>query len=147
MICPKPKSAIHCLTKLFPIYQNKPWTIRRRDDCSVDPSFHRTILNIAGFLNRKKNPQEQPKKFPVYTRHQNVWSGWPVCDVKWLCSRGHEWRMEGCHSHQLFNIWFLWHEVLFYEMKLKTSKFKVLAFWDQCRYISWWNSNHKLFIS
>ena len=25
---------ITCLTELFPIYQNKHWTIRRRDNCS-----------------------------------------------------------------------------------------------------------------
>ena len=32
MICPNTKSATHCLTELFPIYQNKHWTIRLRDD-------------------------------------------------------------------------------------------------------------------
>ena len=40
LICPKLKSAIHCLTKSFPIYQNKSWIIQRRDDRSFDPSFH-----------------------------------------------------------------------------------------------------------
>ena len=35
---------IHCPTKLFPIYQNRPWTIQRRDDCSVDPFFQHIIL-------------------------------------------------------------------------------------------------------
>ena len=47
--CPKAKSATHCLTELFPIYQNKHWTIRRRDDRSVDPSSHHIILKIVGF--------------------------------------------------------------------------------------------------
>ena len=47
-----------------------------------------------------------------YTGRQNGWSGWPVYEVRCLCSRRQEWRMEGCHSHQLFNIWFLWHEEL-----------------------------------
>ena len=49
--CPKSKSLSHCLTELFPIYQNKHWIIRRQKDCSVDPLFHRIILNIVGFLN------------------------------------------------------------------------------------------------
>ena len=31
---------------------------------------------------------------------------------KCLCSRGQECGREDCHSHQLFNIWFLWHKVL-----------------------------------
>ena len=48
--CSKSKSLSHCLTELLPIYQNKHGTIRRRDDCSVDPSSHRIILNIVGFL-------------------------------------------------------------------------------------------------
>ena len=50
MICPKTKSATRCLTELFPIYQNKHWIIRRQDDPSVDPSFHRIILKIVGFV-------------------------------------------------------------------------------------------------
>ena len=48
--CPKSKSLSHCLTELFPIYQNKHWTIRLRDDCSVDPSSHHNILKVVGFL-------------------------------------------------------------------------------------------------
>ena len=51
MICPMTKSATHCLTELFPIYQNKHWTIRRRDNHSVDPSSYRIILKIVGFQN------------------------------------------------------------------------------------------------
>ena len=47
-----------------------------------------------------------------YTHCQNVWHGWPVYEVKCLCSRGQEWGREDCHSHQLFSIWFLWHEVI-----------------------------------
>ena len=47
-----------------------------------------------------------------YTRVQNVWSGWPVYEVKCLCFGGQEWEREGSHSHQLFNIWFLWYEEL-----------------------------------
>ena len=42
----------------------------------------------------------------------NVWGGWPVYEVKCSCSRGQEWKKEGCHSHQLFNICFLWYEEL-----------------------------------
>ena len=48
--CPKSKSLSHCLTQLFPIYQNKPWTIRQQDYRFVDPSSHRIILKIVGFL-------------------------------------------------------------------------------------------------
>ena len=49
MICPKTKSATHCLTELFPIYQNKHWTIGRWDDHSVNPSSHHIILKIVRF--------------------------------------------------------------------------------------------------
>ena len=50
LICPKTKSATHCLTELFPIYQNKHWTIRWHDNPFVDPSSHRIcILKIVGF--------------------------------------------------------------------------------------------------
>ena len=48
--CPKSKSLRHCLTELFPIYHNRHWTIRQRDNSSVDPSSHRVILMIVGFL-------------------------------------------------------------------------------------------------
>ena len=47
---PKTKSVTHCLTELFPIYQNKYWTIKRQNDCSVDPSTHHILLKIVGFL-------------------------------------------------------------------------------------------------
>ena len=42
--CPKAKSANHCITKLFPIYQNKNWTIRRQDNHTVVPLSCPTIL-------------------------------------------------------------------------------------------------------
>jgi hypothetical protein len=48
--CPKSKSLSHCPAELVQIYQNKHWTIRRWDDCSVGPSSHRIILKIVGFL-------------------------------------------------------------------------------------------------
>lgn len=91
--------------------------------------------------------------FYNYTGHQNVWYGWPVYDVKCLCSKGQKWGREGCQSHKLFNIWVLWHEKpliwivslltskwqgleiwnarfqLLYEIELMTFKFKVLPFW------------------
>ena len=42
-----------------------------------------------------------------YTRAQRVWHGWPVYELKCLCSRGPEWGREGdFHSHQHFTIWF-----------------------------------------
>ena len=50
MKCPRSKSANHCLTELFSIYQNKHWTIRRRDDHIVFPSSHRIISKIDWFL-------------------------------------------------------------------------------------------------
>ena len=50
-----PKSLSHCLTELFQIYQNKPWTIRWRDGRSVGPSSHRIILKIVGFQVPVKN--------------------------------------------------------------------------------------------
>ena len=41
----------------------------------------------------------------MYTRAQNVWSGWSVYDVlKCSCSRGQESGRKGCHSHDIFNI-------------------------------------------
>ena len=36
----------HCLTELFPIYQNKHQTIRRWNDPSVDPSSYCIILKV-----------------------------------------------------------------------------------------------------
>ena len=60
--CPKSKSLSHCLTELFPIYQNKQWTIRQQDNCSVDPSSHRIILKIVGY---------QLLWFRRYNLHQN----------------------------------------------------------------------------
>ena len=48
--CPKSKSLSRCLSELFPIHQNKHWTIRRRrDNRSVDPSSDSIILKIVGF--------------------------------------------------------------------------------------------------
>ena len=49
LVCPRTKSASHCLTELFPIYQNKHWTIRRRDDHILVQSSHRNISKIDGF--------------------------------------------------------------------------------------------------
>ena len=45
-ICPRTKSASQCLTELFPIYQNKHWTIRWRDDHIVVQLSHRNIFKI-----------------------------------------------------------------------------------------------------
>ena len=50
LICPRTKLASHCLSELFPIYQNKHWTIRRRDDHIVVQSSHCNISKIDGFL-------------------------------------------------------------------------------------------------
>ena len=50
LTCSKTKSETHCLTKLFSIYQNKHWTIKRREDRSIGPTSHHIILKILGFL-------------------------------------------------------------------------------------------------
>ena len=47
--CPKSKSLSHCLTELFSIYQNKHWTIRRRDDHSVEQLSNCILFKIVGF--------------------------------------------------------------------------------------------------
>ena len=44
--CPKAKPSTHCLTKLFPIYQTKNWTIRQLDDQTIVPLTHRIMLKI-----------------------------------------------------------------------------------------------------
>ena len=44
--CPRTKSASHCLTEIFPIYQNKHWTISRRDNHIVVPLSNRIKLKI-----------------------------------------------------------------------------------------------------
>ena len=106
-----------------------------------------------------------PTKFipgHFYTQAQNFCPRWPIYKVKWLCSRWQKWKREGCYSHQCqYLILMTWRacdlnlvmisslaskwQVLkvgmpifqpFYEMKLKTSEFKVLAFWS---HISWPN--------
>ena len=47
-----------------------------------------------------------------YTWAQNVCPGWLAYELKCLCCRGQIWVREDCHSHQLFNIWYLWYEEL-----------------------------------
>ena len=47
--CPKSKSLSHCLTELFPVYQNKHWTIKQWDNHSVDPPSNRIKLKIVRF--------------------------------------------------------------------------------------------------
>ena len=47
--CPKAKSATHSLTELFPIFQNKHWTIKQWEDRTVVPSSHCIILKSVGF--------------------------------------------------------------------------------------------------
>ena len=47
--CPRAKSTNHCRTELFSIYQNKHWTIRRRDNHIVVPSSHHIKLKIDWF--------------------------------------------------------------------------------------------------
>ena len=51
--CPKAKSATHCLTELFQIYQNKHWIIRQQDNHTVVPSSRRILLKIVSFYSSK----------------------------------------------------------------------------------------------
>ena len=55
LICPRAKSSNHCLTELFSIYQNKHWTIRRRDDHIVVPSSNRIKSKIDWIQDRGIN--------------------------------------------------------------------------------------------
>ena len=64
--CPKSKSLSHCLTELFPIYQNKHWTIRWRDDHTVVPSYHCIILKIVEFLKVPHRPPLNYNDIYVY---------------------------------------------------------------------------------
>ena len=62
LICPRTKSANHRLTELFSIYQNKHWTIRRRDDHIVVPSSNLIkskidwiVHSVAKVFNKSKD--------------------------------------------------------------------------------------------
>ena len=66
LICPKNKSASHCPTKLFPIYPNNHWTIRRWDDHIVVPSSNRIKLKIDWFLVRKWISYNGVKGFLIF---------------------------------------------------------------------------------
>ena len=70
LICPKKKSASHCPTKLFPIYPNNHWTIRRRDDHIVVPSSNRIKLKIDWFLYSSGN--SHPKEEAVWFSAEEV---------------------------------------------------------------------------
>ena len=65
-----PKLLSHCLTELFPIYQNKHWTIRRQDNCSVDLLSHHIILKIVRF---------QYTIFHVLQASTYFWVANPLC--------------------------------------------------------------------
>ena len=98
-----------------------------------------------------------------YTRVGNVCPGWPVYGVKCLCSRWQEWEREPLPLAFQYLILMVWRHFdlnlviisllaskcqgfkvempvfqPFYEMKLKTSNFKVLAFCSQ------WNHNDQI---
>ena len=64
-------STTHFLTELFPIYQNKHWTIKWWNDCSVDPLSHRIILKIVGFLYSSPFSSFGIKKRVLCTMHPN----------------------------------------------------------------------------
>ena len=100
--------------------------------------------------------------FHAYTGRQNVWSRWPVSEVKCLSMfqrvgmrKGGlpvpqafqylnlmTWRAYDLDLVMVYSLALKWQGLkvgmpvfqLFYEMKLKTSKFKVLAFLGQWRY-------------
>ena len=82
MICPKTKSATHSLTELFPIYQNKYWTIRQQDDHSVNPLPHCIILKIVGFY--KIISELKPtvtRKFSSHYAKTTKNEFWPHCAI------------------------------------------------------------------
>ena len=94
------------------------------------------------------------------TRAQNVCPGWPVYDLKCLCCRVWEWdrglpllpafsylilmTWRTCDSNlvMMFSLASKWQALKvgmpiyqpFYEINLRTSELKVLAFWSQWRY-------------
>ena len=72
MICPKPKSAIHCLTKLFPIYQNKSSNIRRWDGCSVDPSYYIEDCRISLLHSQNSQKYTLPSFFAQFVTYSLV---------------------------------------------------------------------------
>ena len=66
--------------------------------------------SVNGYVIRKFNPKLLlslwilQKILFFYTLAQNVWSEWPVYEVKCLYSRIREWERKNCHSHQHCNI-------------------------------------------
>ena len=66
MKCPRAKSSNHCLTELFSIYQNKHWTIRRRDNHIVVQSSHLNISKIDWLLVLIMNMSLWPKRVHIY---------------------------------------------------------------------------------
>ena len=81
---PRAKSANHCLTELFSIYQNKHWTIRRRDDHIVVPSSNHNKWKIDWLLvihytkASLKRKQVSIKGFVFFLIHflrKNMFSG------------------------------------------------------------------------
>ena len=69
--CPKSKSLSYCLTELFTIYQNKHWTIRQWDNCSIHPSFHHITLKTVGFLFRPPRSLQLTDDPPTFSEPLN----------------------------------------------------------------------------
>ena len=63
--CPRAKSANHCLTELFSIYQNKHLNIRRRDDHIVVPSSNRIKLKIDLFVQLQRDAERKTNGLDV----------------------------------------------------------------------------------
>ena len=70
--CPKSNSVSHCLTELFQFYQNKHWTIQRRDERSVDPSYYIEDCRISVPIesSKKKNSSNLESKKIQIRRHK-----------------------------------------------------------------------------
>ena len=81
MICPKAKSATHCLTELFSIYQNKHGTIRRRDNHIVVQSSHRNIFKIDWFQDKFEICLRKAGK--LVSKRKSYWDE-IFCDVTFL---------------------------------------------------------------
>ena len=124
LICPRTKWASHCLTELFPIYQNNIWTIRRWDDHTIIPSSHRIILKIVVFL--VKRPRARTSDLPEVIQPKS-------CESFYVHKENHikmvdRSKMDEWNDQKLLpNRFFL--NQSFLGCKLNSSLISLLLFW------------------
>ena len=58
--------------------------------------------------------------YRAFLNSHTLGTGWPVYEVKFLCSRGWEWGREGATATS-FNIWSLWYEDLVIQVWLASK--------------------------